>query len=49
MDLKDKCPEWYGRLAPEAWNKMFYDKRQHKGDTVFKKLGEMRHLLEPKD
>lgn len=49
LDVKEKCPEWYGRLAPEAWNKMFYDKRQHKGNTVFKKLGEMRHLLEPKD
>lgn len=49
MDLKEKCPEWYVRLAPEAWNKMFYDKRQHKGNTVFKKLGEMRHLLESKD
>lgn len=49
MDLKEKCPEWYRKLAPEAWNKMFYDKRQHRGDTVFRKLGEMRHLLEPKD
>lgn len=49
MDLKEKCLEWYERLAPEAWNKMFYDKRQHRGDTVFRKLGEMRHLLEPKD
>lgn len=48
-DLKNKYPEWYGRLAPEAWNKMFYDKRQHRGDTVFRKLGEMRHLLEYKD
>lgn len=49
MDLKEKCPEWYEKLASEAWNKMFYDKRQHRGDTVFRKLGEMRHLLEPKD
>ena len=49
MDLKEKCPEWYRKLAPEAWNKMFYDKRQYRGDTVFRKLGEMRHLLEPKD
>ena len=48
-DLKERCPEWYRRLAPEAWNKMFYDKRQHRGDTVFRKLGEMRHLLESKE
>ena len=49
MDVKEKCPEWYERLAPEVWNKMFYEKRQHRGDTVFRKLGEMRHLLEPKE
>lgn len=49
IDLKEKCPEWYGRLAPEAWNKMFYDKRQHRGETVFKKLGEMRQVLESKE
>lgn len=49
MDLKNKCTEWYERLAPNAWDKMFYNKRYHKGNTVFRKLGEMRHLLESKD
>lgn len=48
-DIREKYPDWYSRLAPEIWNKQFYDKRQHKGETVLRKLGEIRHLLEPEE
>lgn len=48
-DLKKKYLEWYERLAPVAWDKIFYDRRYHRGATVFRKLGEMRQLLESKD